>query len=210
MDNSYVQFGCGLCAPLGWRNFDASPTLWIQKRLALFKLVPVKAGFANFPDNVEYGDIVKGLPVSPGSLTGVYCSHVLEHLTLQECRSALRNVFSYLRPGGYFRIVLPDLEYMIQNYVVDPQPDAAHRFIEATVMGAETPTRGTAARIREALGHSQHKWLWDHKSLAKALEDAGFAEIRRASYGDSPDKKFLEVEDPERWTNNLGMECRRG
>ncbi|HEX8242224.1 MAG TPA: hypothetical protein VF541_01965 [Longimicrobium sp.] len=27
----HAQYGCGPCAPAGWRNFDASPTLRLQR-----------------------------------------------------------------------------------------------------------------------------------------------------------------------------------
>ena len=76
----YIQYGCGLSAPMEWRNFDASPTL-------RFERLPVIGQFytkndKRFPTNVEYGDIVKGLPVEINSCKGVYCSHILEHLSL--------------------------------------------------------------------------------------------------------------------------------
>ncbi len=31
MSTIYVQYGCGLSAPAGWNNYDASPTLRLQK-----------------------------------------------------------------------------------------------------------------------------------------------------------------------------------
>jgi hypothetical protein len=27
----YVQYGCGLCTPNNWQNFDASPNLWLER-----------------------------------------------------------------------------------------------------------------------------------------------------------------------------------
>jgi len=38
----YIQFGCGLCAPTSWINFDAGPIFWIEKRLPFLKRVMVK------------------------------------------------------------------------------------------------------------------------------------------------------------------------
>jgi hypothetical protein len=75
-----VQFGCGLCAPSQWRNFDTSPTLRLQKLPMVGKLIP-SGPFGHFPENVEYGNIVNGLPISDDSVKLLYCSHVLEHLT---------------------------------------------------------------------------------------------------------------------------------
>jgi hypothetical protein len=58
-------------------------------------------------------------------------------------------------------------------------------------------------------GRSAHLWMWDYKNLAVELERAGFTGIRRASIGDNPDPHFADVEDPGRWENCLGMECKR-
>src|SRR5882672_11645882 len=44
----------------------------------------------------------------PESLEAVLTEHVLEHLTPNEADEAARNVFEFLRPGGYWRIAVPD------------------------------------------------------------------------------------------------------
>lgn len=209
MPSEYVQFGCGLCAPKGWRNFDASPTLLLERRLGPLKPFLVRRGFADYPSNVEHGCVVKGLPLAPSSVQGVYCSHVLEHLSLEECRTALKNVFLYLKPGGYFRLVLPDLEYMIDRYRSDGTPEAALHFIEATGMGETAGRRPAHSLFRGTFGRSKHLWLWDYKGLSREVAEAGFVEVRRASFGDFADSAFATVEDRNRWENNLGLECRR-
>lgn len=94
----YVQYGCGWSAPSDWQNFDASPTLRFE-RLPLIGQLYTK-NQTRFPENVEYGDIVKGLPINLESCKGVYCSHVLEHLSLDGFRIALRNTFQILQRGG--------------------------------------------------------------------------------------------------------------
>lgn len=205
----YVQFGCGLCAPAGWRNFDASPTLLIERRLRPLKPFLVRRGFANYPDNVEHGCVIKGLPVPPDSVKAVYCSHVLEHLSLEECRTALRNVLTCLQPGGCFRLVLPDLEYMIRNYREDTGDQPALNFIEATGMGETSRPRTRFSFVRGLLGHSRHLWLWDYKSLSKEVAAAGFSNIRRAQYADAADPAFALVEDWSRWDTHLGIECHK-
>jgi predicted SAM-dependent methyltransferase len=78
----------------------------------MFRLGPVV-----FPPNVRYGDIVKGLPVHAGSAAGVYASHVLEHLALDDLRTALRNTSAMLQAGGVFRLVVPDLEQLVHYYL---------------------------------------------------------------------------------------------
>lgn len=85
----FVQYGCHHCAPKTWQNFDASPTLRFERFPILGKLYTKNP--TRFPENVEYGDIVKGLPLPSNSCDGVYASHVLEHLALEDIRVALKN-----------------------------------------------------------------------------------------------------------------------
>jgi hypothetical protein len=58
----YIQYGCGLSAPIEWENYDASPTLWIQKNPFVRKILKSKLN-AIFPENVLFGVIIKGLPI---------------------------------------------------------------------------------------------------------------------------------------------------
>jgi len=206
-DGQYVQYGCGLSAPSEWRNFDASPTLRFE-RLPLIGRLYTK-NESRFPDNVEYGDIVKGLPVSAESCRGVYCSHVLEHLSLDDFRVALRNTKAILRPGGIFRLVLPDLEFSVKHYLDNPSEEAALEFMKETYLGHERRARGLKGGIASWLGNSMHRWMWDYKSIKPELEDAGFGGVRRAFFGDSSDLVFGKVEDKDRWENCLGVECRK-
>lgn len=205
----YIQYGCGWSAPTGWRNFDASPTLRFERLPILGRLYTKNA--SRFPDNVEYGDIVKGLPISLESCDGVYCSHILEHLSLEDFKTALYNTKRILKPGGVFRLVLPDLEYSINRYVTNASnnTDAAHEFMRETSLGYEKRPKGLKNVILSLLGNSHHLWMWDYKAIEKELQVVGFVDIRRAYFGDSSDIKFLEVDNKGRWENALGVECRK-
>ncbi len=206
-ENQYIQYGCGWCAPEEWRNFDASPTL-------RFERIPFLGMFytrnqSRFPPNVEYGDIVAGLPVPDNSCQAVYCSHVLEHLALDDFRLALKNTYKILAHGGVFRFVLPDLEFLINSYLKDSTHQAAINFMRSTYLGSEKRTRGFRGLISLWLGNSQHLWMWDFKSLQVELENIGFINIRRAHFGDSPLAVFHGVESFDRWVNCLGFECEK-
>ena len=210
MENrSYVQYGSGPSVPDsdGWRHFDASPTLFFERLPLIGRLYTRNE--VRFSDRVEFGDIVKGLPVDPQSLDGVYCSHVLEHLALADCRIALRNTYGLLKPGGIFRLVLPDLNHLARRYVNNPSHDAAIEFVRDSGLGLETRDRGLWRFFVSWLENSRHLWAWDFEALETELEREGFVGIRRAAIGDSLNPMFVQVEDPGRWENCLGMECRR-
>jgi len=205
----YVQFGCGLCAPVSFRNFDAGPAFWLQLRLPFLRNALVRRGFPDYPKNIEYGDVIRGLPLQEGTVDAIYCSHVLEHLALDEFRKTLRNVHSYLKPGGTFRFVLPDLEGLARRYVESTDAAAASRFMRDSYLGFETQGSELGKLSRSLFGRSAHLWMWDEKNMTQELSDAGFTGIRRAVMGDNPDPHFAEVEDEGRWTDCLGMQCQR-
>ena len=208
-NSTYIQFGCGLCAPVTWRNFDAGPAFWMERNLPFLKPALLKRGFPDYPANIEYGNVIKGLPVAAGSAAAVYCSHVLEHLAMDEFRTTLRNVFTYLASGGTFRFVLPDLESLIRGYTGSSDPEAASRFMRESYLGVDSQGKGISRLLKMLFGRSSHLWMWDEKNMSRELANAGFIAIRRAHIGDNPDPLFAEVEDPGRWENCLGMECRR-
>lgn len=204
-NHQYVHYGSHFCAPESWQNFDASPTLKFERTPIIGSLFTKNE--ARFPDNVNYGDIVKGLPVAEDSCKAVYCSHVLEHLCLEELKIALKNTFKVLKVGGIFRLVVPDLEYSAKTYLEDPSTDAAIQFLRETYLGQETRKHGIVGLITDWLGNSRHLWMWDYKSLEQEMKSVGFSNIRRAYFGDSSELLFKDVENLERWENCLGIEC---
>jgi hypothetical protein len=201
----YVQYGCGWSAPSGWRNFDASPTLRFE-RIPIVGLLYTKNS-QMFPNGVEYGDIVWGLPLKHNTCAGVYYSHVLEHLSLNDFRQALINTHQILQPNGVFRLVLPDLEQLIYEYSHNSNSDAALIFMRETSLGRENRPQNLKGFLADFIGNSMHLWMWDYKSLKVEIEAAGFVNIRKAVFNDSKDSRFLEVEDNTRWHNQLGIEC---
>lgn len=210
MEETYIQFGCGLCAPPGWRNFDAGPIFWLQKHFPFLNPIFRRRNHPIYPVKLmEYSNVITGLPVRPQSAKGVYCSHVLEHLTLDEFRITLRNVFKYLESGGIFRIVVPDLEYMVKKYIASNEPEAASRFLEESILGEKKAKHHFSSLPKLLFGRSRHLWMWDYKAIEWELKQAGFVNIHRAYYNDSSDPRFKEVEDFGRWENCLGVECVR-
>lgn len=208
----YVQYGCGLSAPESWTNFDASPTLRIQKTPVIGALLKSRLN-AIFPSNVKYGDIVSGLPVKDNSCKGVYCSHVLEHLSLNDFRKALKNTYRILEPGGIFRCVVPDLEAYAKRYLnalESGDENASLAFVgQETLFGVKDRPRGVKGIISNQLGNSRHLWMWDSASMKKELKEAGFTDIRDCSYNDCSDPAFSAVEDRDRFYSAVAVECRK-
>jgi SAM-dependent methyltransferase len=210
MADLYVQYGCGLCSPEKWINFDASPTLRLQRIPLIGSVIRSRSGVP-FPHGVRYGDIVKGLPIAENSCNGVYCSHVLEHLSLNDFRKALKNTYAILKPGGIFRCVLPDLEIAAREYVkaLDEGNNLASiRFIERdTMLGQKQRPTGLKQQLAFHWGNARHLWMWDHASLSFELKEAGFSNIRKCKFADSSDAMFKDVEDEGRFWHAVAIEC---
>jgi hypothetical protein len=210
LDLMYVQYGCGWSAPETWTNFDASPTLrW--ERIPLIGRLYTKNP-KRFPPNVLYGNIVKGLPISDDSCSGVYASHVLEHLALNEFHKALDNTWKVLQDGGIFRLVVPDFECAARRYfnrLESGDVSACASFLEETSLGKAELKRGLTGLIYGWLQTSAHLWMWDEASLRVALQKHRFTGIRRCSFGDCQDPMFAAVENPERFERAIAMEARK-
>ncbi|MEQ1860970.1 MAG: hypothetical protein ABMA13_13625 [Chthoniobacteraceae bacterium] len=87
----------------------------------------------------------------PGTIDAFFAEHVWEHLPADAAARAVANCHDFLRPGGTLRIAVPD----------GLNPDPAYR--EYVRPGGSGP------------GADDHQVLYDFRSLAKLLADAGFA-----------------------------------
>lgn len=211
MKKIYVQYGCGHSAPKEWTNFDVSPTLRIQNTPIIGIILKSKLN-TTFAKNVLYGDIIKGLPVNNNSCDGLYCSHTLEHLSLQDFRLALLNSFNILKKGGIFRCVLPDLEFAARTYIANLDNGdklASLNFFNDTLLGLKVRPKSFKDFISSFFGNSNHLWMWDNISLTEELNKVGFTHIRECKFNDSKDEMFKFVEDKGRFVNAVSIECKK-
>jgi len=85
-----------------------------------------------------------------GSIDALLAEHVWEHLTPEDGLIAARNCYKYLKPGGYFRVAVPDGFHTSADYIEHVQP-------AGTGSGAE-----------------DHKILYNFISLSQIFNQAGF------------------------------------
>src|SRR5262245_13945735 len=152
-----INVGCGMSVGRSWKNYDASPTLRFE-RLPLVGYLYTK-NVKRFPASVNYGNIVKR-PLCPiGTADAVYCSHMLEHVPLEDMRKALENIYAMLRPDGIFRMIVPDLETRIMRYVNSNERTRAHEFLELTGFGRIQAASGLVSKIYQVFRTSDHRWM---------------------------------------------------
>lgn len=92
---NYLNLGCGNTFHPDWINIDLK---------------------SNSPHVREY-NLLKGIPYPDNSLDVVYHSHVLEHFTREDGQKLLEECLRVIKPGGIIRIVVPDLENIVREYL---------------------------------------------------------------------------------------------
>jgi ubiquinone/menaquinone biosynthesis C-methylase UbiE len=217
-----LNLGCGLQAPPGWVNVDGSWNARLAKFPALRKLLAAAGLVARDKADIPWSasiyihDVRKPLPFANNSASVVFASHVLEHLYHDEAQQLLSESFRVLRSGGIVRIIVPDLETIIQEYNGQqpfgaPSPQdlakpAADRLNERLLMRSSISPRRTLYWLYDSWNdfHS-HKWMYDVTSLTNLMRSAGFANLQRKTAGESSIENIGEVEDPSRILNGAGI-----
>jgi len=93
--NPYLNLGCGIKIHPDWINIDSNPT----------------------SDNVLKYNLLKRLPIGDNSIKYIYHSHLLEHFSESDGNLFIKECYRLLEWDGIVRIVLPDLENIINCYV---------------------------------------------------------------------------------------------
>lgn len=92
----YLNIGCGNNYHKDWINLDLYRSKFVR-----------------------YHNIKKKLPFLDNSVDVIYHSHVLEHLRKDDAKKFLKDCFRVLRPGGIMRVVVPDLEKITREYLLN-------------------------------------------------------------------------------------------
>lgn len=95
----------------------------------------------------------------PSSVDAVLTEHVLEHLTPEEASQAARNVYEFLRSGGYWRIAVPDANNPSNWYQFCNRPGSLLHLI---------------ANVLYTPGEPFHQVFYKDCSLSSVLINAGF------------------------------------
>ncbi len=189
-----IHIGCEFKIGRSWKNYDISITAQIEKIPLIRKIIKINP--ISYPKNVIYGDITKRPFCKNNEADNIYCSHALEHMTREGMQAALRNIYFMLKPGGCFRLVVPDLETRVKKYLQNQDCDA---FIETIGFGKKKNDRTLKDFLRKIFGNSGHLWMYDNKSMQNYLAEVGFKNIKKCKIGDSGIDVFSEVEELRRF-----------
>ncbi len=192
-----VNIGCGTTAPDGWYNIDNSPTITLSRIPVVRRILHTPA----WPRNVHRHNVLKGLPFADAGVDFIYSSHTFEHFTYAQSLTLTKECFRVLKPQGILRIVVPDLERLVRDYLSDSAPLASHRFIERLLLG----------HTWQDLLHpgAHHNQMFDGRSLIAMLRVAGFENAQLSQFGESSIPGLLQVESKERQSESLYVEGKK-
>lgn len=153
-----------------------------------------------FPDrNVHFLiDFNRRLPFPDATFAGVFCEHVMEHFSLEEGEMLAREICRVLKPGGCFRIVVPDAERIMRSYF-----DAPAELVAMRDPGA-TPMEVVNSYFRQRY---EHQFLYDAATLALMLKRAGFSQAVRASFHKGAIRDLFDQDDRKYEWESLYMDA---
>ena len=152
-------------------------------------------------------DITRPLPLADDYVSGLFSEHCLEHIPFRSAVDVLREFQRVLQPGALARIIVPDFEIYLDQYLhFRDGGEAAMPYAEQdAIAGVYSPMLSINRIFR---GHG-HQFIYDFATLAVMLERAGFVDIAKRNCGDSGDARLL-LDSPERAIESLYVEARKG
>ncbi|AUF82225.1 putative SAM-depedendent methyltransferase [Tetraselmis virus 1] len=113
--------------------------------------------------------------IDENSVDGLYTRHMFEHLTFKQGEKSLQAWFKILKPGGSLEIILPNLEFHIQQLV-------QKRDIPGTSKKKGWKKHGIGGLFGWQGGELEevwdvHKSGYDTSMLKETLEKAGFTTV---------------------------------
>lgn len=127
-------------------------------------------------------DISEYIPLEDNYVDLVYSKATLEHLTYNELINCLLESRRILKRGGVVRIVVPNFDKMIENYLDKKYtPGLKNVIFPNEKVSNEDYVETFIGRIL----YFDHRYLHNFHTLKKALEKTGFSEIRECKPGDS-------------------------
>jgi predicted SAM-dependent methyltransferase len=136
-----------------------------------------------------YWDLRDGIPFPNDSISKIYSSHFLEHLTFKEGLLFLQECLRVLVPNGIFSICLPNARIYIEAYIKNEKLDVSKFFL----LGYNNTTRIDYVNYTAYMdGH--HKYMFDEENILCVLTKAGFREVKLRDFDNLLDLKERDFE----------------
>lgn len=177
-----VHLGCGPDVRTGWVNVD------------LFLGRPPSIDPVKQPDTLLIvHDLRNGLPLDEGSCDIVYSSHFFEHLSFADGLKLMKDCHRALRPGGTFRIVLPDLRKCFDAYLRKDSEFFAPLDKHGLLSRFDPQCRTLVDYVNYAVyQYGEHLAIYDEEKVAQTLKLLGYGSVSRSEHrpGIDPDAEL--------------------
>jgi len=167
-----VNLGCGPDIRTGWLNVD------------LFRGPAPVIDPGKQPDTLLIRhDLRTGIPLEAGSCALIYSSHFFEHLSFADGLRLMKDCYRALRPGGVFRIVLPDFRKCFDAYLRN-DADFFRLMDEYKLLPPYDPQLRT---IVDYVNYCCYQWgehiaIYDQEKLVRVLTSLGYRAVEPSSH----------------------------
>lgn len=137
-----------------------------------------------------FWDLRMGIPFPNESVSRIYSSHFLEHLTYKEGQKFLDECLRVLRPGGTFSICVPNARIYIDAYL--------NSKLDEKTFFRYKPAYNNTTKIDyvnyTAYMDGHHKYMFDEDNLIYILEAKGMRNVRLRDFDLALDLKERDFE----------------
>ena len=186
-----LNLGCGSSIFEGWINVDYAFGARLIK-FPFFSILNKKLKLFNLDWNKEIyiHNLKKKFPWPSSSVDIIYSSHILEHFSKEDGREFLNECVRVLKVNGLIRIVVPSLEYHVNEYLESRVK--ADDFIENLGV-LHIKSKSGFKNIFSTFLQYPHKCMYDNKRLLEILNKFGVnAKIKLAFDSDINDIDIIE------------------
>jgi predicted SAM-dependent methyltransferase len=118
-------------------------------------------------------NLKRGIPFPDATVTAIYSEHLYEHLPIDAGLAVARDAVRALRPGGVFRVAVPDAGLLLRSYAgTDDEEWALSR-----------PTRMQS--VMSLFYENGHTTMYDEQLLTVLCELAGLTDVTARQFGES-------------------------
>lgn len=143
-----------------------------DKKLPGFTNVDIREDV--FPDIIDDAFSLDTVPNN--SIDLIYSSHMLEHLSYENTKIALKNWYNKLVKGGILRLAVPDFESVCKRYIY----------------------KGEIGEVLHSVCGSQkhefdfHYNIFDEKRISDLLKETGFVSVVRYNWWERDPHKYCD------------------
>jgi len=161
-----------------------------------------------------YMNVKARWPFPDNSIDVLYSEHMLEHIHIDSVPHVLAEAQRVLKPGGLFRVTVPDLEIHARNYVAG-NSDFFRPIVEKYQARLKSQknkywlvrSNGGAFMTRAVQRFYRHRWMYDFETLSSCLQEVGFTKCTKQSWSKSIDTLAGKMDREDRAFETLYIDA---